>query len=200
MDTRKPKVITTQGSTVRLTGNLNNFLTKQQEEPADAKESTSYLGTPIYTSLVFKAISGKDLNNIPPDVRQIVSQDLVLTEVLLTINESKNIKRTALNGRDGTVKEYISDGDYSITVNGKIVSEHPNLFPKEDVKSLRSFMTLKQSLEIGNAFLSLFGITNIVVNDYSFHELQGYRNQIEFRLLMWSDTDFKIEPTQNATS
>lgn len=194
----KPRQIITQGSTFNLTG-IANFLPNIEPEPSDKEDSTSYLGTPIYSSLIFKAISGKDLNNLAPDVRDVVSQPLELTEILLTINQSKNIKRTALNGRNGTVKEYISDGDYSITIEGKIVSEYANVFPKQEESELNAFFSVPQSLEIASNHLSIFGITNIVINDFSFHEMEGFRNQIAFRVLAWSDTEFKIEPTDAAT-
>lgn len=163
-----------------------------EDKPLDKK---SLLGTPIYSSLIFKALSGTDLNNLPEPVKKIVSQDFEMTQILMVVNQSKNIVRTAMNGRNGTVKEYISDGDYSITVDGLIVGEFPLVYPSDSIKALKTFKELSQSIEVAGQFLSLFGITNVVVNDFSYHELEGFRNQVAFRILMWSDTDFKIEPT-----
>lgn len=193
-----PRVLTTVGSSFNIRGAVSLF-PNIPPEPEDFSEK-SYLGTPIYGSLTFKAISGKDLNNLDPNIREIVSRPLVLTEVLLVINQSKNIIRTSLNGRNGTVKEYIADGDYSVTVQGRIVSEFPNVYPEEQEKALAAFLKVPQALEIANDHLSIYGITSVVVKDLSAHELAGFRNQGDFRLLLWSDSEFKIEPTQNATT
>jgi hypothetical protein len=195
------QVITRGQSSLGLRGTLFIPHPFPEEEPRDKPlDKLSYLGTPIYSSLVFKAVTSSDQSDLPNDVREIVSTDLELTEILVTVHQTKNIVRTPLNGRDGTVKEYISKGDYAITVEGMIVNQNPLQFPKEDAKKISSFIDLEQSLEVGSNFLSLWGITKIVVNDYSFNEIEGTVNEISFRLMLWSDTDFKIEPTQNAVT
>lgn len=193
-----PRVLTTRGTSFNLRPAISLFPNIPQE-PQDFSEK-SYLGTPVYGSLTFKAISGKDLNNLDPNIKEIVSRPLVLTEVLFVINQSKNIIRTSLNGRNGTVKEYIADGDYSISVQGRIVSEFPNVYPEEQEKVLAAFLKVPQALEVANDHLSIYGITSVTANDYSVHELAGFRNQLDFRLMLWSDSEFKIEPTQNVAT
>jgi hypothetical protein len=175
--------------------NPRRFLPDIQAEESDVPLSTSYLGTPIYSSLDFKALSGRDLDNLSPDQEKIVEEGIELTEILLTVTQSKNIVRTALNGRNGTVKEYIANGDYFINVEGLIVSEQPLKKPTEAVKALQTFLELKQSLDIGSEFLSSLGITQVVVDDYRIAEVQGSVNQYSLRITLSSDTEFKIEPT-----
>jgi len=165
------------------------------EEPADKELYKSYLGTPVYSSLIFKALSGKDLDNLAPDVQNIVSNPFEMVQILMTVDQSKHIVKTALNGRPGTVKEYISDGDYMIKVGGLVVGQHPLQYPETEVKALTTFLQLKQSLEIASSFLSAYGITNVVVSEFKFFQIQGTRNQVEFTFNLLSDTEFKIEPT-----
>lgn len=197
--TRKDQIYTLPSTSLNFGGRV--FIPQQPITPEPQDRSIkSYLGTPIYSSLDFKAVTDSDDVNLPSDVREITQEDLQLTEILMTVQQSKNIVKTALNGRPGTVKEYISDGDYAITVEGMIVGEVPNVFPEDAVKRLTTFLDLPQSLEVGSRLLTLFGITKIVVNDYNFFEIEGTRNQVAFRLMMWSDTDFKIEPTENAVT
>lgn len=197
--TRKDQIYTLPSTSLSFGGRV--FIPQQPITPEPQDRSIkSYLGTPIYSSLDFKAVTDSDDVNLPSDVREITQEDLQLTEILMTVQQSKNIVKTALNGRPGTVKEYISDGDYAITVEGMIVGEVPNVFPEDAVKRLTTFLDLPQSLEVGSRLLTLFGITKIVVNDYNFFEIEGTRNQVAFRLMMWSDTDFKIEPTENAVT
>jgi len=166
---------------------------EHQDEPLQTK---SLLGTPIYASLIFKALSGKDLNNLGEDVKKIVSYDFEMTQILMTIDQTKNIVKTALNGRPGTVKEYISKGDYMINVSGLVVGKFPLVYPGEAVKALATFLDLQQSIEVASQFLSLYGITDVVVEEYKFADIKGSRNQVGFSFSLLSDTDFKIEPTQ----
>lgn len=197
---RNTNRVTNTSYTLPLRSPLIRTFQKVKEEPTDPSVATSFLGNPVYSSLTFKAIQANDANNLPTDVREIVSTDLTITEMLMTVSQTKNIVKTALNGRPGTVKEYISKGDYMITVEGYINSQYPNVMPKEEIKKLHTYEDLKQSIEIGSNFLSMFGITKVVVTEFSWYEIEGMRNQVSFRLSMLSDTDFKIEPTQNAVT
>ena len=178
----------------------SKFFSPLIEEPHDRPLDTkSYLGTPVYSSLIFKALSGKDLNNLGEDVKKIVSEPFEMTEILMSIDQTKNIVKTALNGRPGTVKEYISKGDYMIKVDGVIVNQYPLQYPERTVKALKTFLDLEQSLEVAGQLLSIFNITDIVVDDYKIKDIQGTRNQVGFTLSLLSDTEFKIEPTYVVT-
>ena len=105
------------------------------QEFSDPSDSTSYLGTPVYSSLTFefgnyRTLSG-DLISYP---------NLVLNTVLMSVSNSKNVVTTALQGREGTIKEYVSAGDYVINIQGKLVSETKNQYPIEDVETLKTII------------------------------------------------------------
>lgn len=42
---------------------------------------------------------------------------LLFQEVVISVSQERNIVTTSLQGRDGTIKEYISNGDYGITLD-----------------------------------------------------------------------------------
>ncbi len=159
--------------------NVSRFIPELPGEPMDTQIATSYLGTPIYSNLVF---SGNGFFN----------SSLVFDTVLFDVNQEKNIVRTSVQGRKGTVKEYISLGDYMITINGLIVSPYANEAPKKEVNSLRELLELSESLEVSSDFLQLFSIHNIAVEGYTFSEVMGSRNQVAFTIRALSDDPIEV--------
>ncbi|MCO7113858.1 DUF6046 domain-containing protein [Bacteroides uniformis] len=49
------------------------------------------------------------------------------------VSSRNNILLTRVQGRDYTRKEYISGGDLEITINGKITSKYPDVYPEAEV-------------------------------------------------------------------
>jgi hypothetical protein len=115
-----------------------------------------------------------------------------LTNVLVTITQTKNIVTTAINGRNGTVKEYVSDGDYVISLTGSVVSPD-NIYPTAAVRALRELMSVPASLEFSCPFLEQFDITNVVVTDFDFSETAGTRNMQAFTISLLSDEIIELE-------
>lgn len=95
----------------------------------------------------------------------------VINDVVAKVTQTKNIVKTSLAGGKGTVKEYISDGDYQIelqvgvaaTDGGVIVDE----YPEQGMRELLYFLTLNERIEVRSVFLDLFDITGMVVENYS---------------------------------
>lgn len=93
-------------------------------------------------------------------------EDLLLDTAIVSIQQARNIVKTPIQGRDGTVKEYISDGDYQISVNG-ILASNSLRYPKSYVVELVEFMKLKQSIEVVSPLLNTIGVYELVVEDWS---------------------------------
>lgn len=151
-------------------------------ETVDQEIATTYLGTPVYSNLIFDA---------DPDTPE--NRDLILNTVILEISQFRNIVTTPIAGRNGTVKEYISDGDFTITVRGSIVSQQRNVYPKSRVVALKNICRLEKEIAISGNFIDLFDITYAVVTDYSFSEKLGSRNEQPFSMNMISDTPIEIK-------
>ena len=96
---------------------------------------------------------------------------LVINDAVVGVNQAKNIVTTQLVGMKGTVKEYISDGDYSLNIvvgvvavrDGKIVDE----YPEDGLRELRSFLKENTPLSVHSEFLDIFDINKIVVTNFS---------------------------------
>lgn len=159
----------------------------------------TYLGTPIFSSLIFGAVKVLDNPDTPAAEAEIIPQIDLIT-VLLSINKRKNVVMTEVQGRVGTVKEYISDGDYQIRVSGALVEPTGISAPRNEAILLDRHLSLGQSLEVSGKFLDLFNINSVVILDYDIAEIIGMRGQFNFTINMISDTPIELEVQREETS
>ena len=124
-----------------------------------------------------------------------VSLPIKFPVVIMTIQMTKNIVATPIQGRDGTVKEYVSDGDYVINVKGRFDNSN-GAYPQNQMIELAKALRAPVPLKINSWFLLLLGIDTIVVQSMDIpQEEGGYSKQLwEFNAL--SDTSFEIAATQ----
>jgi hypothetical protein len=138
---------------------------------------TSRMGTPIFADFRFQKN------------KQVA--DMYLETVLIDVSQSKNIITTAITGRDGTIKEYISDGDYVINIKGALTTQG-NLYPLDDTRDLLAILRKKETLNIVSDYLRLFDIYNIVVTDYKFSQVEGFQNTQFFEINAISDIPYEF--------
>lgn len=167
------------------------------EDPTDDFDMRSNLGAPVWSNLILLA-EGTTVGNpttINPDNGK---RDLRIDTCLITVVLPKVIQKTEIQGRNGTVKEYISDGDYQITVRGSLNTEYPTVFPTDDIDLLNQFAKLKTSIPVSSRYLDIFGITDIVLERVDFIEKLGYRNEIDFEIAAVSDypLEFSLNPNR----
>ncbi len=132
---------------------------------------------PKFMPLLLKGFDGRD--------------DLLLDSATLSFGTSKNIVTTKLQGRDGTVKEYIADGDYTINVKG-ILAYNGMRWPREEAVVLRDFLEAKTSLGIAHETLNAYGIYEIVITDYNFPE-SPYVNLVPFTFSALSEQKIELK-------
>ena len=84
-----------------------------------------------------------------------------LDGVSISVSRSKNIVTTAVQGREYTVKEFISNGDHEISVNG-VLATHGRGYPAAQVVQLRKIFDSNISLKVVNALLQKMGIFGII--------------------------------------
>lgn len=145
-----------------------------------AEWPVSMFGTPVFSDVTIRSISNSELS-------------IKLDTVLVVIDQIKNIGRTIVNGRNGSVKEYYSLGDYDITLSGSITDENPTKYPLEQMRILRQLAELPESLEISGPFLELFDIFNVAIYKFKFDQKPGSQNRQFFELKMYSDTPVELE-------
>jgi len=142
------------------------------------QEVTSYLGTPVFADLILKADEQDEGINIQT--------------VMFEVEQQRNIVTTAVQGRNGTIKEYISDGDYSVQIRGLLVDADPYTYPADQVQTLRDLLVLPQSLVVVSGFLQLFQIYNLVVTGWRMFQIEGFQNIQAFELQCISDVPVEL--------
>lgn len=86
---------------------------------------------------------------------------------LVQVSSKNNIVMTQVQGRDYTRKEYISGGDLEITINGKITSKYPDVYPEAEVSKFLKLMQFKGVIDCDNTILHQFKIKQLIVLNYS---------------------------------
>ena len=172
-----------------------------EPEDSDTAQFTSDLGTPVYSTLEFLKVSGTSLDNSLGVGGQAPSEIFLrIDTVLITVTGSKNIIKTPIVGRRGTVKEYISMGDYQINVKGAIFPDqtktsNANVYPRDRVDLLIQLLTLPKPLPIACDFLGQFDINFLIVDpEFTISEKVGSRNEVPFEFNAISDfpDDFEL--------
>lgn len=122
---------------------------------------------------------------------------LVVNDVTVSVSMQKEVVKTALVGRSGTIKEYITDGDYQLSMSVGIVAVDDegriiDRYPERAVAQLREIMERPEALEVSSAYLDLFGIRHIVVTGFSAKQMTHSNRQV-IEITALSDTDYVIE-------
>jgi uncharacterized protein DUF6046 len=139
---------------------------------------TSKLGTAIFSDLQFIEIGG--FKHIPIDC------------VLFNVRQSKNIVITNIQGRDGSIKEYIGLSDYEINIKGVILGDN-GVYPFDQVSNLVEFLRYDQSIGIVSQYLNnIFDINEIVIKEYAFEQEEGSQSYQKFEILAYSEKPVEI--------
>ena len=151
-------------------------------------DKKSLFGTPIYDIVTFQAFTytdenGKEVNNSAFDL------ELAIVE----INKPRNIVKTQIMGRNGTVKEYMSDDDYQISITGSFLNKYAYRSPEDLMRYFDQITKAPIELKVVSNFLSYFEIFTIVIENSRIKQREGARNIVDYELQCVSDTPFEIQ-------
>ena len=85
----------------------------------------------------------------------------------IQVGSRNNILLTQVQGRDYTRKEYISGGDLEITINGKITSKYPDVYPEAEVSRFIKLVQYKGVVDCDNTVLRQFNISQLIIQGYT---------------------------------
>lgn len=83
------------------------------------------------------------------------------------VSSRNNILLTQVQGRDHTRKEFISGGDLEITINGKITSKYPDVYPEAEVSKFIKLVQYKGVIDCDNTILRRFNVSRLIIQGYS---------------------------------
>ena len=183
IDARPPFVILQK--TIQNTD--NQFDSKINKSVSIDKELyKSSLGTAVLTDIQFTGNTWKDNYGNTQTFKT-----LKFDTILVNVNQSKNIVTTDIQGRNGTVKEYIGLGDYSVSISGVITGKNGH-YPIDEVKDLKRMLDANIAINVVSWYLQNLDISSLVIKDYEIsQDLGGYSYQ-RFTITALSDSPQEI--------
>lgn len=184
-------------------GYINMEIINAKKNPYDGKTptpqvkdesiGTSSLGTPIYTDLTLKGgfsytdnLSGKTIE---------IKDDIHLETVLMTIDIPYRVVKTEIQGRNGTVKEYIGASDAQITING-IITGTNGVYPRVAVNALKAWLDAPVAKSVTSWWLQNLGISMIVNEGATIPQVEGGYSYQMFTINAVSDAPVELRITQ----
>ncbi len=115
-------------------------------------------------------------------------------EPILTLSTQKKIVSTPLAGNDsrGTVKEFISEGDWTINIEGLCIDPKKQSFPEEQVSLVNHVQEQRQAMIMKNYLTELNDIKKVVVQSFKWKRLVASPYAIGYTLKLISDYDFDL--------
>lgn len=111
-----------------------------------------------------------------------------LTTCILDVDSPKTIVKTAINGREGTVKEWMSAGDKIISGTA-IISAPDNVHPVDFIREVDLLMSAPAALNVSSVLLNEgYDVSKIVIESYKTSQMEGYRNTIMLTFSAASDS------------
>lgn len=153
---------------------------------------SSALGTPVLADLTLGNPKDGAVNSYADDNGNIIAFPTIkFVTVLITINQTKNIVKTQIQGRAGTVKEYVGLGDYQVTING-ILTNLNGSYPKDQLVALKDLLIAPISIEATSWFLQIFGIDYLVIDSFDIEQGEGEYSQQAFSISASSDNEVQL--------
>jgi len=165
-----------------------------------------------FPDLEFRAISLPDINEIGKAIfgKNQLGKPLFMdveidgkrlpNEPLVTVTSRKIIEETVLVGSEhrGTVKEFISAGDFQIKIEGICIDTNSRSYPKDQVELINSIVSQNKALDFYSDITEIFEVHRVVINDFGFGNMKGKPNSQSYFISCTSDMDFYAVLDQRA--
>lgn len=122
-------------------------------------------------------------------------EGLTFVDAVAAASREHRIVSTALVGRDGTVKEYINAGDWSVNLvlgvqpdSGGVIEDE---WPVTEVREVRKLLETKEALRVHSEFLDALNIGRIVVRSYMVRQMTESNYQV-VEVSAVSDEEYEI--------
>lgn len=149
------------------------------------------LGNPVYTNLTIMGGSYTDNQGNTINYPRVDFES-----ILISVTLPRNIVKTKIQGRDGTVKEYIGEDDASISIRGIIAGPNGH-WPIEEVTQLKQVIKAPVAVEVVSAYLQALDIHSIVFEDRELNEDEGGYSYQTFTLNAVSDVPQELRLSGN---
>lgn len=90
----------------------------------------------------------------------------------------RNVAKANKESKRGSVVETWSTDDYDITIGGLFMSDDEDTLPEELIRKLREYCEARRPLVVESKMFTLFNITKIIIEEWSFPHTKGMQNQM----------------------
>lgn len=165
---------------------------KSGYDSPDNKLYNSPLGTPVFADVTLRG--GSYVDNITG--KTINFPELQYAAVILTVNFTSRIIKTEIQGRNGTVKEYIGEDDAKVTIQGVICGTN-GVYPAEFVAQLNDWRRAPVAKSVTSRFLQNLLIDNLVVESCDIPQVAGGYSYQTFTINCVSDLPVELKISNN---
>ena len=134
----------------------------------------------------------------PLRIRVEDGSTLLLPDAVVSLTRTKQITTTQVVGLEGTVKEYISNGDYELSIQvgiqGTDDGHIADIYPEGALRELRRYLDVNKALQVQSAFLDVFEVNRIVVKSFSLTQ-DTASNYQELSITALSDNEYNVVST-----
>ena len=167
---------------------VNDGFFPTQPGGAPTGTTTNLLGLPVFMQVNFHAARNP--------ATAVTANGLALLDPIVTVGQAMNVVKTAIQGRRGTVKEYIGQDDYAVTIRA-ILATDPKAdnrfaYPLPEVKALRALVELGVALPVSGFLLDTYGINSLVVVNVKYESLPGFVNLQAYEIECLSDEPIEL--------
>jgi hypothetical protein len=160
-----------------------------QIDPALYKSS---LGTSVWADLTFGDKVNLENNKWTDNNGKVQSfNPVTYYSLLVTVSQAKKIIKTEIQGRNGTVKEYIGMDDYSVDVSGIICGPNGH-YPIDEVRDLKKMLDAPIPLVITSWYLQNLDIDMLAVDNYELPQDEGGYSYQQFTIKLISDDPVEL--------
>lgn len=147
----------------------------------------SELGTPIIDNVKFLGGKFKDYKG-----NEYSYDSLAINDATLTVTRAKRIVTSTVNGVPGDTKEYITTGDFNISLSGSINSIVG--FPVNRWVAMSKLEAVPEAVKVVSKFLnSIFGVDYVVIANFQAIQAGSINDfNISMDLLSDKQKDFSI--------
>jgi hypothetical protein len=147
----------------------------------------SPFGTLVFDSLIVPAGRYTVINT--EGVTEIVAYEgIEIQTIVFEASQQKNIVKTQISGRDGSIKEYISSNDTAITMRGAVVNSLNIAYPRVAVQRLIRILKVPQQIRVVSKFINdTLGFEFITIESWNLITTPGMRNVQAFTITAVND-------------
>jgi hypothetical protein len=159
-------------------------------EPISSVDRAKYLsdlGTPVWDQVTFGTVQFINSKGEPD-----ATPTMTFQAILLSVSFPRNIVKTTIQGRDGTVKEYIGEGDAQISFRGIICGANGH-YPIDEVNALKALMSAPVAIPVMSTFLQNLDIHSVVFEDRNLEQEEGGYSYQTFSLNAISETPQELQ-------